>query len=151
MEFLTSLAAFSQVGIDTPIFIYHLEGHAAYLPLTQALLSSIESGMKKAITSVITLMEINVRPLQLGRPEIAIKYEALLANFPNLSLIDIDRGVARRTAQIRAKYDLRPADALQVAACQVGGAQVFITNDRRLAQLKPEIEIVVLQDFIAAH
>ena len=151
MEFLTSLAAFSQVGIDTPVFIYHLEGHATYLPLTQALLSSIESGIKKAMTSTITLMEINVRPLQLGRPEIAIKYEALLTNFPNLSLIDIDRDAARYAAQLRAKYNLRPADALQIAACQVSGAQVFITNDRRLAQLKPEIEIVVLQDFIARH
>ena len=151
MEFLTSLAAFSQVGIDTPVFIYHLEGHATYLPLTQALLSSIESGIKKAMTSTITLTEINVRPLQLGRPEIAIKYEALLANFPNLSLIDIDRDAARYAAQLRAKYNLRPADALQVAACRVSGAQVFITNDRRLAQLKPEIEIVVLQDFIARH
>ena len=151
MEFLTSLAAFSQVGIDTPVFIYHLEGHATYLPLTQALLSSIESGIKKAMTSTITLMEINVRPLQLGRPEIAIKYEALLTNFPNLSLIDIDRDAARYAAQLRAKYNLRPADALQVAACQASGAQVFITNDHRLAQLKPEIEIVVLQDFIARH
>jgi predicted nucleic acid-binding protein len=151
MEFLTSLASFSRVGIDTPIFIYHLESHTTYLPITQVLLSSIEAGMKKGITSTITLMEITVRPLQLGRKEIAIKYEALLANFPNLSLIDIDRDVARHAAQLRARYNLRPADALQVAACKVSGAQVFITNDRRLVQLKPEIEIIVLQDFINSN
>jgi predicted nucleic acid-binding protein len=148
VEFLTSLAPFSRIGIDTPIFIYHLESHPAYLPLTQALLSSIEAGMKKGMTSTVTIMEINIRPLQLGRPEIAIKYEALLANFPNFSLIDINRDVARRAAQLRAQYSLRRADALQVAACQVNGAQVFVTNDRRLAQLKAEIEIIVLQDFI---
>jgi predicted nucleic acid-binding protein len=148
VEFLTSLAPFSRVGIDTLIFIYHLEGHPTYLPITQALLASIEAGMKKAVTSTVTIMEITVRPLQLGRPEIAIKYEALLANFPNLTLVDIDRDVARRAAHLRAEYNLRSADALQVAACQVGGAQVFVTNDRRLAQLKAEIEIVVLNDFI---
>jgi hypothetical protein len=36
-----------------------------------------------------------------------------------------------------------------VAACLVNGAQVFVTNDRRLAQLKAVIEVVVLQDYIA--
>lgn len=148
MEFLTSLAPFSRIGIDTPIFIYHFENHPTYLPFTQALLSSIEAGVKKALTSTITLLEITVRPLQLKRPEIATKYEALLANFPNLTLVEIDRDVARRAAQLRAGYNIRPADALQVAACLVGGAEVFITNDRRLARLKAEIEIIVLDDFI---
>jgi predicted nucleic acid-binding protein len=100
------------------------------------------------MTSTITLMEIISRPLQLGRPEISTKYEALLANFPNLSLVEIDRDVARRAAQLRAIYHLRTADALQVAACQACGAQVFITNDRRLALLRAEIEIVILDDFI---
>lgn len=148
MDFLTSLASFSRIGIDTPIFIYHLEGQPTYLPITQALLSRIEAGEKKGMTSTITLMEITVHPLKLGRPEVALKYETLLANFPNLSIVDIDRSVARQATHIRAKYNLRPADALQVAACQVYGAQVFVTNDRRLVQLKQEIEIVVLDDFI---
>ena len=149
MEFLAPLASFERIGIDTPIFIYHLEGHPTYLPITQAILSSIEVGQKKGLTSTITLMEITVRPRQLGKPEVAIKYEALLANFPNLTLVDIDRDVARRAAELRAVYQIRPADALQVAACQVNGAQVFITNDHHLTRLKPEIEIIVLDTFIS--
>jgi predicted nucleic acid-binding protein len=148
VEFLTALSPFSLVGIDTPIFIYHLEEHPTYLTLTQELLSLIEVGVKQGVTSTITLMEITVRPFQLGRPDAAAHYEALLANFPNLALAEINRDVARRAAQLRALHNLRPADALQVAACQVHGAQVFVTNDRRLAQLKPLIEVIVLDDFI---
>ena len=96
-------------------------------------------------------MEIAVRPLQLGRPEVAIKYEALLANFPNLSLVEINRDISRQAALFRARYHLRPAEALQVSACQVYDAQVFVTNDHRLVQLRPEIEIVVLDDFIPSR
>jgi len=151
MGFLTSLVSFERIGIDTPIFIYHLENHPTYSPFTQVLLARIESGETKAMTSVITLLEIAVRPFQLGRPDVAMKYETLLVKFPNLSIVDIDRDVARRAAKLRAEYRLRPADALQVAACQAQGAQVFITNDRRLAPLKTEIEIVVLDDFVLSR
>jgi hypothetical protein len=35
-------------------------------------------------------------------PEIAVKYEALIVNFPNLTLANIDRDVARRAAQLKA-------------------------------------------------
>jgi hypothetical protein len=42
------------------------------------------------ITSTITLLEISVRPLSLNREDIARKYEALLVNFPNLDVVDID-------------------------------------------------------------
>lgn len=75
------LAPFPQMGLDTVIFIYHLECHPRYLSLTQELFQGVENGRWEAITSVITLMEINVRPLQMERQDIARKYEALLVNF----------------------------------------------------------------------
>jgi predicted nucleic acid-binding protein len=37
-------------------------------------------------------------------------------SFPLLALADITRDVARQAAQLRAKYNVRPADALQVTA-----------------------------------
>jgi predicted nucleic acid-binding protein len=142
------LAGFPVFGLDTSLFIYHLEAHPTYLPLTQAIFSSVARGEKQGVTSTITLMEINVKPLQLGRQDIARKYEALLANFPNLSIIDIDRDVARQAAQLRADFQLRPADALQTAACLCCGIPVFITNDRRLARLSERIQVAVLDDLL---
>ncbi|NJN80405.1 MAG: type II toxin-antitoxin system VapC family toxin [Anaerolineales bacterium] len=93
-------------------------------------------------------MEITVRPWQLEREAIAREYEAVLVHFPNLSLVDVDRNVARIAAQLRAKYKVSPADALQVAASLSFGAKAFLTNDKRLSKLEELIDVIVLDDFI---
>ena len=137
------------IGLDTSIFIYHFEAHPRYLPLTTAALTGIAQGERQAVTSVITLMELTVRPHQLERPAVARHYEALLNHFPNLLLVDVDRAVARWAAALRARYRVRPADALQVAAALVHHATAFLTNDRRLARFSPLLEVILLDDFLA--
>jgi len=132
------------VGLDTSIFIYHLEAHPRYLPLTTAALARIQQGRQQGVTSTITLMELTVRPWQMGRGAVAHHYEALLASFPNLRLVDVDREVARKAAQLRARYPVRPADALQVAAALTHGASGFLTNDHRLSRLEPVIAVIQL-------
>jgi len=135
------------VGMDTPVFIYHLEAHPTYSALTQKIFSGMENGKWRGITSTIALMEINVHPWRVGREDVARKYEALLVNFPNLEIANIDRDVARVAAQLRARFGVRPPDALQVAACLVSEAGVYLTNDHRLSSLQDLIDIVVLDDF----
>ena len=142
------LGTFSKVGLDTSVFIYHFENHPVYSQLTQELLSGIEKSVQKGITSTVTLMEIIVKPLSMGRNDIARKYEALLMNFPNLEVVDLDRDVIRQAAQLHADYHLRPPDALQVSACLLGVGQVFITNDRQLGRLKEKLDIVFLDDLV---
>jgi predicted nucleic acid-binding protein len=93
-------------------------------------------------------MEITVRPWQLGRESAAREYEAILVHFPNLSVVDVDRNVARAAAQLRAKYNVSPPDALQVAASLSFGAKAFLTNDRRLSRLQELIDVLVLDDFL---
>lgn len=73
--------------------------------------------------------------------------EALLVHFPHLTLADVTRDVARRAAQLLARHRIRPADALQVATAVVHGATAFVTNDRRLMQLSPELDTIVLDEF----
>ena len=142
------LKAFPKIGLDTSIFIYHFEEHPVYLSLTQELLSGVESGHREAVTSTITLLELIAQPLRLNRQDIARKYEALLVNFPNLDVLDLDREVIRRAAQLRADFRIRPADALQVAAGLVSGGNAFITNDRRLECIHSQTEVIVLDDFL---
>lgn len=144
---IQKLTKLENVGVDTPVFIYHLEAHEKYTALTQKIFSSMENGTWQGITSTITLMEINVHPWRVGREDVARKYEALLTNFPNLNIIDIDRDVARIAAQLRARFDVRPPDALQVAASLTMGARGFLTNDRRLSSLQSLADIIVLDDY----
>ncbi|MGQ9804263.1 MAG: type II toxin-antitoxin system VapC family toxin [Anaerolineae bacterium] len=146
MDLAGRLAGHPVLGLDTSVFIYHLEAHPRYLPLTMILLAGVQAGQWRAVTSTVTLMELTVRPWQLGRAAVAREYEALLVHFPHLTVADVTRDVARRAAQLRAIYSLRPADALQVATALVHGATVFVTNDRSLARLSPVLDVVLLDD-----
>ncbi len=142
------LAGASRIAVDTAIFVYHLEAHPVYLHLTREIFTGIEQGRWQGVTSTITLVEINVRPIQLGYLEIARQYETLLVNFPNLSINDIDRKVARTAARIRADFRVRPPDALQISTALVSEADAFLTNDQQLRRLQPVIDIVILADFV---
>ena len=147
-ELSKRLAKAKVIGLDTPIFIYFLENNERYGPLAQLTFNGIEQGKWQGVTSTITLMEITVRPWQLGRESAAREYEAVLVHFPNLSVVDVDRNVARAAAQLRAKYNITPPDALQVAASLSFGAKAFLTNDKRLSRLQELIDVLVLDDFL---
>jgi predicted nucleic acid-binding protein len=143
-----ALASHTLIGLDTSLFIYHFEAHPRYLSLTTEILGSIQSGRRESIISVVTLMELTVLPYRMNQPQAAAEYEALLVHFPNLRLVDVTRDIARRAAQLRASYTLRPADALLVATAVEGGATAFVTNDKALVRLTPLIDILLLQDFL---
>lgn len=138
-----------RIGLDTPVFIYHLEGSSRFAAPAATVMHDLAEGTFEGVTSVLTLMEIVVRPLQLGRVDVADEYDILLAAYPHLRIADVDRVTARQAAELRATYRLRPADALQVAACLQRGVTAFITNDRQLRRVT-EVQIVMLEDFVDA-
>jgi len=136
------------IGLDSNVLIYHLEAHPLYLPLTRRILSGIEQGRWGGVISTVSLMELTVLPWRLQKPRLALEYEALLAKFPNLNLVDVDRSVARHAAQLRGQLGCQPPDAILVATALVAGATLFVTNDTRLArQVTPVIACLALDDF----
>ena len=144
------LASHQVVGLDTAVFIYHLEAHPTYLPLTQTILQLIQAGQCTAVVSAVMIMELTVHPWRQQRGDIARQYEAVLAHFPHLQIVDVTRGVARRAAQLRAYYNLRPADALQVATAVTQQATAWISNDKKLKRLSPQLDVIILDDFVAS-
>lgn len=142
------LANHQVIGLDTSIFIYHLEANQKYLPLTRSILKFVESGQGKGVISTVAVMELTVHPWRINRGDVARQYEALLINFPNLRLVDVTRQVARQSAQLRALYNLRPADALQVGTAIISGATVWVSNDKQLKRLEPGLEVIILEDFV---
>ena len=136
------------LGLDTSVFIYHIEAHPVYLPLTQEVLTGVQAGNWQAVTSVITLMELTVHPWRLNLPSVAKEYEALLIGFPHLTVADVTKEIAQQAAQLRAHARLKPADALQVATALVHDATAFVTNDKSLRRLEPTLDVIILNDFI---
>jgi predicted nucleic acid-binding protein len=134
------------VGIDTPAFIYELEGNPAYARTVRPFFAGLELGSIRGVTSVVTLMELIVRPLQLHAPDVADSLEALLLAYPNLSVLDVTRSIVRRAAGLRARHRLRAMDSVQVATALQAGAVAFLTNDRGLRRVD-EVTILVIDDY----
>jgi len=138
------------VGIDTSIFIYQLEASERYVNAAEEVLEALADGAFEGVTSVVTLIEVTVRPHQLGRADVADDYCTSLGNYPHLTIVELHASTARRAAELRAAYRLHPADALQVAACLTQGATAFLTNDKGLRRLR-ELEVMLLDDFVAEN
>lgn len=146
-QFRRELAKHSLIALDSSIFIYHFEANPAYLPLTELILSTIADGTCRGIISTITIMELTVWPWKQNRGDVARQYELLLANFPNLTIVDVSRDVARKAAQLRALYNVRPADALLVATGLINGTTAWVSNDSQLRRLASEIKVFILDDW----
>jgi len=135
------------LGIDTMVFIYHFEENPAYGPLTRALFQLIEDGDIKGVTSTLSVMEILVKPKRLGDLAAIEDYKYALTNFPNLRLRCLDLEVAEKVAEMRARRNLRPPDAIQLATCMVEGASAFITNDAQLRVID-ELDVIILKEMV---
>jgi predicted nucleic acid-binding protein len=129
------------------VFIYLIDTASPFSAVAADLFQQLRQQSMTGITSVLTLTELLVKPLQTGRRGLAAHYEALVRSVPYLDVVDIDARIARRAAILRAKHATSTADALQIAAALEHGATAFITNDRRLRRIE-EIAVVLLADHI---
>jgi predicted nucleic acid-binding protein len=77
----------------------------------------------------LTLLELTVRPLQLGRQDVADEYELLLSYFPNVQLEPVSREALLDAASLRARYRLRTHDAILVATGSRSAATAAVTNN----------------------
>ncbi len=136
-----------RVGLDTSLFIYYFEENPKYLNLCREVFEVFEIGKASAITSMVTLLEVLVRPLAEGRQDLVDEYIDRLTTLPNLLLSQLDEEIAVKAATIRADYKLKTPDAIQIAAAIVGGAQLFLANDTIFRRVK-EIEVIMLDDFV---
>ena len=130
------------------VFIYHLEDHPTYAPLTEAIFESWESGRTSGVASVITLLEILVKPKREGNSQAARDYKELLTTFPNLQMVGLDADLADKASEVRAKFNLKTPDAIQVAATLQTGGTAFITNDPVFKRIT-EIEVLLIDELIS--
>ncbi len=135
------------VAIDTAIFIYFIEEDKRFLPLVKPVFDAIDHGDLQAASSGLTLLEVLVLPYRTGNFSLADRYEALLTRSRGLRFIDVDRSVLRNAAQLRAAFNLKTPDALQVAGALVAECSVFLTNDRRIPSL-PGLRVLELKNYL---
>lgn len=135
------------VAIDTAIVIYFVERHPDYLPQVRRLFVAADRGEIQLVTSAVTLLEVLVVPLRAGDASLAARYEAILTRGRGLTLVGLGLSILRAAAQLRATYDLRTPDALQLAAALGRRCGSFLTNDRRLPSL-PTLPVFQLRELV---
>jgi predicted nucleic acid-binding protein len=118
-----------RILFDTSVWIYHFEQNPVFGESAGYVIEQLEAGRFRGVASELTLLELIVKPLQLGRQDAADDYETLLSYFPNLTLEPITRAILLEAAALRARYRLRTPAAIQLATGLKSGATLAITND----------------------
>lgn len=135
------------IGLDTMVFIYHFEENKIYSPLTFSIFESLEKGNFNAITSVLTFLEILVKPKRESNLILTERYKILLETFPNLQVKALDENIADVASSLKANYNINTPDAIQVATSLEAQADVFITNDTSLKKIT-EIKVMLLSEMV---
>ena len=139
------LAGVTRLGFDTAPIIYFVEEHPQYLSRLTLAFDSVAAGRLLGITSTLTLAEVLVQPIRRGAVELQRAYSDRLMHSEYFETRPIDSAVAQRAAELRASFNIRLPDALQLATALVAGCDALLTNDRALQKIHA-IRILLLDD-----
>jgi predicted nucleic acid-binding protein len=141
--------------LDSSALIAYLGGNDPATPVATYVVDEfVRPGRNPAIVSMVSVMELLVRPLRLGAREPYQHALDFLKRFPNLQPVQVDLHAAHEAASLRATHNLKPADALIVATGLVSQVGHLVTNDGALAtklnDLQSRIRVCRLADYLLA-
>lgn len=140
-----TLKSADMVFLDTSPFIYFFEKHPAYCHKIMVLLDQVYACNAQIVTSIITYIELTTHPARLGEHALVSKYRDYLTHSENISLFPLDIAIADTAVQLRAKYNFKTPDAIQLATAIRCGADYIITNDKEWRKVE-DMAVIVLDD-----
>lgn len=136
--------------LDTNCFIYYFEDNPKYADKLEKVFREIQDGNNNAFMSIISFLEILVKPKKDNNIFIENKYKLILTNYPNLSIIDMEYNIADIASRLRANYKIKTPDAIIVATGIAMNVDYIITNDIRLKNIcsNEGLGIIIIDDII---
>lgn len=143
---LRAIAEGDRVLLDTTVLAAYLDATDATHPVARHVVNElVATGRNPAVVSMVTVMEILVRPMR-ATPPGHHTVLAFLRTHPNLTCVPVDLQVAQEAAHLRADKKLAPPDALIVGTGLAAQVRHLITNDRdwsgKLATMSSRIAVV---------
>jgi predicted nucleic acid-binding protein len=143
---LTDIAPDDRILLDTTVLAAFLDATDATHPVAQHVLNDlVASGRNPAVVSMITVMEILVRPMRASPPG-HYTVLAFLRSHPNLECVPVDLQIAQDAAHLRADKRFAPPDALIVGTGLASQVRHLVTNDHnwssKLATMSSRIDVV---------
>jgi predicted nucleic acid-binding protein len=138
--------------LDTTVLAAFLDANEATHPVaTHILMDLVATGRNPAIVSMVTVMEILIRPMRMSPPGHRTVL-AFLRSHPNLECVPVDLQVAQDAAHLRADQGMKPPDALIVATAITSQVRHVVTNDRgwstKLARMQARLNVVRLSSHL---
>ena len=131
---LSTLPSGSRLYLDTNVWIYALEGYAAFTATLTTLFARIDAGELIAITSEFTVAEVLIKPFADGNVPLQQRYTETLRDRRSLRIVPLSRDILIAAARLRAQVaTLKMPDALHAATALTEGVDYLISNDARLA------------------
>lgn len=94
--FRNKLQAYSSLALDTAPIIYFIEANPRYESLVNEDFQLIDQGKIQAFTSLLTLTEALIYPLEHSLDNLAENYRKLLLNTPGILSLDITASIAEK-------------------------------------------------------
>ncbi len=151
-SFLGLVAEGDRILVDTTVLIAFIDARDATHPVADYLLKElVATGRNPAVVSMVSVMELLVRPMRATPPGHHTML-AFLRSFPNLECIPIELQVAQEAAHLRASLRFGTPDALIVGTGLAAQVRHLVTNDRdwapRLAFMRQRIGVVLASDHL---
>lgn len=80
-----------------------------------------------------------------GNKDLADRYRDILLRTKGLATLPLSSDIAEEAAQLRALYNIRTPDAVQMATAIKAAAPCFLTNDARLPS-SPRLQVLILNN-----
>ncbi len=145
MKIATVFQAVKTIGIDSAPFIYATEERPVYVDRMRLVFQLIRAQSIQACSASITLTEVLTKPLKDNNTKVVAAYRQLLLQSRHFQLIAITPAIAERAAELRARYNLKTPDALQIAVALHQQCDAFLTNDLSLKRVT-EVQVLVLDE-----
>ena len=136
----------SRLYLDTNWYIYAFEQITRYEPVARKIFEYVANTEATIIASELVRVEL-LPKLIAEHKELQLQtYEAFLHQSREIKLVPVDADILEITIQLRAKYSLKTLDALHVATALYHHCTAFISNDRKIQQVK-ELPILGIDNF----
>jgi predicted nucleic acid-binding protein len=139
------LQSVRRLFLDRAPVIYYVEENTRYLPLVETVFDRLDTNALTAVTSPVTLAECLVAPYRSNETELRQVFADVIVSGSNTEFVPIDRTIADKAGELRARHNLTLTDAFQIATALNAGCDAFLTNDISLKRIT-DLEILVLEE-----
>jgi predicted nucleic acid-binding protein len=136
-----------KVSLDTNVFLAIKNKEPDY-EYSELIIDNIEAKKIEGVMSVIVLAELLVGFYQNAEKEEADQFSS--SALMNYDIIPVNHDVAKKSAQIRAQYNIKLPDAIITFSTMLSESDFLITNDKELHK-KLKIQKITPKDFVEKY